>query len=468
MSNFSIQLFPYLFQPKTGSPIVAERGHLVVPENRQKENSRLITIPFVRFHCNSDNPGTPIIFLQGGPGESVLSDLSACWDRPMWKPPLDIADFIYIEQRGFGLSLPCLTCPGTYDVPLDKPGSAKLYRDSHRKYLVEAVSFWGEQGIDINGYNVKEMAADINALRQALGYKKISLLGGSFGSHHGLALLRYYSPYIERVFLFGIEGPDHTIKLPGNVQKNLENLNTLLKEDFAIIKQIPDLLTLMETVLERLDRQPISVKTVHPQTKEIISVTLGKYDLQLITAKRMGTTPFLKELPMRYLAMKNGDFSWLAENVVGERISRKSNLMYEATDIASGASEFRRNRIAEETPETLLGNAINEPFHELYDIIGNNDLGDDFRSLISSDVEAVLVCGSLDVRTPISNATELLPTLRNCQLITIEGVSHDLSIYGDHIDDFAYCRDQFFRGEPVEKTLLKSFFEFKPVENLNS
>ncbi len=466
MANFSIQFPPYLFQPKKGLPIAAEKGFLCVPENRQNKNSNSISIPFVRFRSTSANPGTPIIFLQGGPGESVLSDLATCWERPMWKPPLDIADSIFIEQRGSGLSQPCLSCPGTYDVPLDEPGSATLYQNFHSSYITNAIHFWKGQGIDINGYNVKEMTADINDLRLALGYDKISLLGGSFGSHHGFALLRDYSPFIEKVFLFGIEGPNHTIKLPGNVQKHLENVNRLFKKEKSVFKEIPDLLGLMDCVLQQLENQPVTVKTLHPRSKENVFVTIGKYDLQLITSKGMGSTQFLQELPLRYLAINNGDFSWLAEKVILERIGIKSNIMYEATDCASGASKDRKKQISDETTSTLLGNTINEPFHELSDIIGNCELDDSFRSEITSNVEIMLVCGSLDVRTPISNAKELLPGLPNCNLLTIEGVSHDLSIYGDHIEDFTQCRDQFFRGDPVKSKVLKSSFHFKNLKEL--
>ena len=464
MPDPSIQLYPYLFQPSSSPPIAAEWGQLTVPENRQAEDSRFINIPFVRFPCNSKKPSTPIVFLQGGPGGSPLSNLDWLWTRPMIRPSLEMADFIFIEHRGFGLSRPCLDCPGTYDVPLDKPGSCDLYLEAHRQYLTKSVSFWREQGIDVGGYNVQEMAADINDLRRALGYEQISLLGGSFGSHHGLAMLRFYGQFIDRALLWSVEGPNHTLKLPSNIQKHLVKLDTLLKEDPALNKYIPDLLELIATVLDRLERQPISVKTCHPQTNEAVNITIGKYDLQLETTSGMGKTPFLRALPARYLAIAKGDYSWLAEQVIRERVNRKSNLMYETTDCASGATPARKEQIVMESPTTLLGDAINEPFHQLGDVLGNPDLGDDFRGRLVSDVPTLLVGGSLDVRTPISNAEELFPDLPNGELLTIAGVSHDLAIRGDHVDALAENRDRFFRGESALSKKLTSTFKFDPIE----
>ena len=83
-------------------------------------------------------------------------------NKPVMKPPTELADCIFIDQRGFGLSRPSLDCPGTYTVSLDEPGSEDLYREAHRQYLSHAVSFWQGQGIDINGYNAREMAGDID------------------------------------------------------------------------------------------------------------------------------------------------------------------------------------------------------------------------------------------------------------------------------------------------------------------
>ena len=462
MSNSRIQCYPYVFQPHSGTPIAAEWGHLSVPENRQRRESRLITIPFVRFRSTANRPGSPVVFLQGGPGQQVLSDLPACWAHPLWRTSLDIADLIFIEQRGFGRSHPCLSCPGSYDVPLNEPGSAEGYQVAYRRYLMRAMSFWQDQGIDLAGYTVRDMAADIDDLRQALGYDTISLLGGSFGTHHGFALLREYGDVIERAFFMGVEGPNHTVKLPSTVQKHLHTLNQLLKDEPALSDHVPDLLDLMSGVLDRLERHPVTVESRHPETHDRVQVTLGPYDAQLVTAKGMGTTPFLRALPRRYLAMQHGDFSWLAAQVLRERLGVTSNLAYPAIDCASGATVERRRQIAEETSATLLGNAINEPFHALCGLLGDYDLGDPFRSAVRSSVPTVLVGGTLDVRTPISNAEELLPHLSHGQLLTIEGVSHDLSIRGDHLDELRRCRDQFFRGEAVTTQHLKSSFAFDP------
>ena len=77
-------------------------------------------------------------------------------------------------------------------------------------------------------------------------------------------------------------------------------------------------------------------------------------------------------------------------------------------DCASGASAERLTRIEREAITTLLGNAINMPKFDLCDFLGVVDLGDEFRADLQTDVPVMLVSGSLDPRTPVSNAEQVL------------------------------------------------------------
>src|SRR5574342_933093 len=57
----------------------AECGTLVVPENWDKADSRLIALPVVRIPASMPSPAEPVFFLKGGPGSPNLS-----WEPPDW------------------------------------------------------------------------------------------------------------------------------------------------------------------------------------------------------------------------------------------------------------------------------------------------------------------------------------------------------------------------------------------------
>ena len=51
-----------------GKSYRADYGTLLVPENRNKADSRLIQMPVIRIHATGDNPVEPVFLLAGGPG----------------------------------------------------------------------------------------------------------------------------------------------------------------------------------------------------------------------------------------------------------------------------------------------------------------------------------------------------------------------------------------------------------------
>ncbi len=151
-------------------------------------------------------------------------------------------------------------------------------------------------------------------------------------------------------------------------------------------------------------------------------MSFGKFDLQWITVNGLGDTQFIKALPAGFYALSQGDYSWLAEAVIQDRLGRHSNLAYEMVDNASGASPASRAQIAVEAGACLLGDVINETLFDLGEVVGNPDVGDAFRTELHSEVPVLLIAGEIDGRTPVPNAEEVLKTLPNGQLIQIRGL----------------------------------------------
>ncbi|MDQ3819716.1 MAG: alpha/beta hydrolase, partial [Acidobacteriota bacterium] len=72
-----------------------------MPENRSDPKSRLIEIVFVRFKSTAKNPGPPIIYLAGGPGNSGIDQ--ARGNRfPLFMAMREFGDVIALDQRATG------------------------------------------------------------------------------------------------------------------------------------------------------------------------------------------------------------------------------------------------------------------------------------------------------------------------------------------------------------------------------
>ena len=211
----TLKLKPYTFENEKGEKVESEFGTLLVPENRSNPQSNLIELAFVRFKSTSKNPGPPIVYLAGGPGGSGIGTAKGT-RFPLFMALREIADVIAFDQRGTGHSKPNLGCYDRLAMPLDVAPSreAALKELRAERTQLRLVTGATVQRVDLTGYNTNESADDLEDLRKALGAKQISLWSISYGTHLAFATMRRHPKSIHRAILAGIEGPDHTYKLP--------------------------------------------------------------------------------------------------------------------------------------------------------------------------------------------------------------------------------------------------------------
>ncbi|MEW6733867.1 MAG: alpha/beta hydrolase [Acidobacteriota bacterium] len=443
----SLKIEPYTFETADGQKVEAELGRLFVPENRGKPQSKLIELAFVRFKSTAKNPGAPIVYLAGGPGGSGIN--TARGSRfALFMAMRQFSDVIALDQRGTGMSKPSLGCRETLDLPTDKSPTRdellRFIRDRSRN----CAQYWQDQGVDLSGYNTNESADDLEDLRKALGVEKISLWSISYGTHLALTTIRRHQRSIHKAILAGIEGPDHTLKLPSNVQQYFVDLDRLVKSDPIIGKEIPDLLGLMKTVLERLEREPVAVELTDPKTKQKVKVIINKFVMQYFTATTIGTEA-TAIYPAVYYAASKGDYSLVASYWL-QRVakSRIDSAMTYMMDCSSGASMERRQRIRREAKLTLMEDFANADIPDVCDAWGNPDLGAEFRSPVEASVPVLFISGTLDARTPVSNAEEYRKGFRNSQHLIIEGAWHS---------------DPLFLSSPQIKDVMLEFMGDKPL-----
>lgn len=448
----SLKIKPYTFENEKGEKVESEFGTLLVPEKRSNPQSNLIELAFVRFKSTSKNPGPPIVYLAGGPGGSGI--FTAKGTRfPLFMALREIADVIAFDQRGTGYSKPNLGCYERFAMSLDVAPSREAALKALRDNASGCVSYWRDiQRVDLTGYNTNESADDLEDLRKALGAGQISLWSISYGTHLTFATLRRHPKSIHRAILAGIEGPDHTHKLPTNIQKHLEDLAALIKADPEVGKEIPDFLGLMKSVFDRLDAQPETVEIVDPRTKLKVKVIVNKFVMQYIVANNIGTTVTTRFPALFYRASK-GDFTNPAQVWLNQSRSGIGSAMSYMMDCASGETAARRALIDKEAKTALLEDLANFPFPDVCQEWKAPDLGDAFRSPLRSDVPVLFISGTLDARTPVSNAEEYLTGFTNGTHMIIEGAVHSdpLFLSSPKIKDGMM---EFLRGQPVTVTKI--------------
>ena len=449
----TLKIKPYIFENDKKEKVDAEFGTLLVPENRSNPESNMIELAFVRFKSTAKNPGPPIVYLAGGPGGSGI--FTAKGSRfPLFMALREIADVIAFDQRGTGYSKPNLGCFDQLALPLDVAPTREAAIKELREDSRSCAQYWRDiQRVDLTGYNTNESADDLEDLRKALGVNQISLWSISYGTHLAFATMRRHPQSIHRAILAGTEGPDHTYKLPSNIQKHLEDLAAVIKADPVVGKEIPDFLGLMKSVFDRLDAKPETVEITDQRTKLRVKIIVNKFVMQYIVANNIGTTVTARFPALFYRASK-GDFTNPAQVWLNQSQSEIGSAMSYMMDCASGQTAARREQIAREARGTLLEDIFNFPFPDVCTEWNAPDLGDEFRAPLKSDVPVLFISGTLDARTPVSNAEEYRKGFSNSTHMIIEGAVHSdpLFLSSPKIKEGMM---EFLRGQPVTTTKIQ-------------
>jgi pimeloyl-ACP methyl ester carboxylesterase len=406
----------YEFKTRNGQRVDAELGSFSVPENRRKKDSRRITLKYIRFPATCVEPGAPIVYLAGGPGGSG-SGTAQGTRFDMFMKLRELGDVIMFDQRGTGMSELLPEAVATWKLPFDQPATREVAELAVREALRESLASWKEDGVDLDAYNTEENADDIAVLAKVLQAEKLRIVGISYGTHLAMSCMRRHKDIVERAVLAGVEGPDHTLKLPSDQQRLLMKIDAWIKHDDKAREAYPDFLGSVERVIGRLKEQPAHVEI--GKTEMVITA----FDVQNLAAAALRGPESFKRLPKLFAAMDQGDFTPVAYIIRYMRMGRLGAMSI-AMDTASWASDARLATIEREAQQTLLSDTINFPLSVYRAELGVRDLGPSFRGPLVSDLPVLAISGSADGRTPPDNAIEALKTLPNGRQLLIEGAGH--------------------------------------------
>ena len=415
-------LYPERIMLKDGGFFNTERGFMFVPTNRSKKNSAVMAVEVYRFKRSekADPETPPIFYLHGGPSfgglERPLKRLGTFEEQ--WLPFLDVSDVVVVSQRGIGPSKPTTIIETTTQpLPLDQPYDDEKAVAEFQQVLAKEKAVWEELGLDLSGFTVIEAAADVNDVRKALGYEKIILWGGSFGSHWGMAIMRYYPETVERAIFRGMEGPDHTYDHPGHLWNVYKRVAEEAEKAPELKDLIPEggLIEAIKNVVKRVEDKPFKVTVTDPESDESQDVL---FDANSIKRLARGYSGGLPAWPADVITLYNGDFSKAAERAVRRYQNSRRSLRtasYWMLDCGSGITQERLAEYKADPAVKIIG--LGSWGYMAGCPVWGSDLGDEFRQNLETNIPTVIVHGTWDTSTPYENALELVPYFKNSKFI---------------------------------------------------
>ena len=169
---------------------------LPVWENREAQSGRRIDLNIVILPAlKKDHAGDPLFLLQGGPGGAATALARLYAQHPL----RERRDIVMIDQRGTGGSHP-LEC----DFFGDPPDLQRVVTSEFPVEQVRACRERLEKNADLTQYTTAISMDDVDEVRRWLGYVKIDLWGGSYGSLAAQVYLRRHEASVRAVVLEGV------------------------------------------------------------------------------------------------------------------------------------------------------------------------------------------------------------------------------------------------------------------------
>jgi pimeloyl-ACP methyl ester carboxylesterase len=438
----------------------AELWRMWVPANRSRaavwrpgqDSLGWIHLSFVRLRSTAKLPGSPIVFLMGGPGiaGTTIMRVPVYWQ--LFDSLRSVADIIVLDQRGVGFSTPTVNCPfAGFRIPPNVFESDRTFARVYGQLLTECAGFWRERGLVPRTYTVASIADDVDDLRKMLGVKRISLLGFSYGTHIALETVRRHPAAIDRIVLQGTLGPPDPVRLPSGFDGTFRAIAHLVALDTTSSRVTGDLEGALRRVLDTLARTPATIRIKGP-SGDTIPLTIGRDGFRLLVSGRMGD----RRMPAMVVAASNGDWSIatrILEGSYNDLMAGAGSLMARAVVCSSSGSSQRRAQVTREISGSLFGAPVDNHFitSPFCDALGTLVMSPTRSSPVRSNRPALFITGTLDDRTPPQNADAVRQGFANAVHVKVENGGHELL----PLDSVQKMVVDFFRGTPPTVSSLQ-------------
>ncbi|NKB71459.1 MAG: alpha/beta fold hydrolase [Candidatus Latescibacteria bacterium] len=425
-----------------GDTLKADCGTLVVPENRAVADSRLIALPVKRIYGSQSETQSPIFHLTGGPGGSNMNGV-----------PDGVRDFVMVGYRGADGTV-ILQCPEVGQAFADAPGG--LLSDESMANITAAYAGCGrrlqDEGVDLGGYTVSAAVDDMEAARRALGYERIHLMSGSYGTRVAMIYAWMYPESIHRAVLIGVNPPGHCVWQPDRTQAQLEHMARLYAQDRGL--SVETVLAAMHRVAEDMPERWLFLPIDPDGVKAMSFMFLYNIDQagMLFDAWMAAARGDASGLALMTLA---GKFMFADAAIWGDNAAKVMSVDYTDYD------PERDYRTEYMPPGTILGAPMSVMGWAARAGWPAHPIKAELRRVQSSDVEMLLINGNVDFASAVENARrELLPHLSRGHLVTVSESGHVADVWNRQTEATVHLVSTFYETGQVDD----SRFEHKPVD----
>jgi pimeloyl-ACP methyl ester carboxylesterase len=405
--------------PKYAQPV--QCGTLAVPENRAKPDGRRIELFIAVLPANTLSPKPdPLFIIAGGPGQAA-STLA-----PFARVLTEIRrtrDIVLVDQRGTGRSA-ALGCKAF--TPDDRAEFELDATPKARECLAELVA----RGVDPAQYTTSAWVADLEDVRDAMGYPALNLWGGSYGSRVALEYLRRHPDRVRTLVLDGVAPPQMRITLDiwTSREAALDAVIAACRASPSCSAAFPDPAATL-TALEQDLAGGKAVTGNDPRTGAKATITLT-FPQVFAALQSLLYSPELATLVPELIDLAHkGDYEPLAAAALAltaDPSEQMNAALHYSVTCAEDAPRVDRAAATQALAGTR-SRALAASVLAVCDVWPRGSMPADFGNPVVSDVPALLLSGGLDPVTPPAYGAAVAKSLSHSRHVVAAGYGHIVS-----------------------------------------
>src|SRR5262245_30761314 len=394
-------------------------GTYKVYEDRQTRRGRKLPLSIVVLPALNQVPAAdPLFPLTGGPGQAATA-VFAGWFADIRRE----RDIVLVDQRGTGGSNR-LNCefPDTGEIiHAFIAGNFPLERVKHCRAELEKKA-------DLRFYTTSIAMDDLDEVRAWLGYERINLYGGSYGTRPALEYLRRYPHRVRTVTLRAVFPQFMRSPLYGarDTEQSLNRLFDDCVKDEACARAFPNLRGDLQTVLNRLNASPARVGIPDSKSGKTIELTITRNFFAGALRRALYDSNHQRAITAAIHSALAGDFSIIAP-FIGQASGIFGGLstgMALCVTCSEDASQVSSGELAREAQGTLITAEMAQSLIDVCRVWPRGKIPNDYTHPIKSNVPALIFSGALDPATPPVWAAEVAKHLPNSLHIVMDGIAH--------------------------------------------
>jgi pimeloyl-ACP methyl ester carboxylesterase len=391
--------------------VPAQCGTVTVPESRALPAGTAISlnVAVLPATVKSQRRADPVFFVVGGPG-GVATD-AVPWIANAWSDVNGHRDIVFVDQRGVGKSNP-LSCAATTQ-GLSVPD------------LVAACL--GVVNGDVTHYRTTDAMDDLDAVRQALGYAKIDIYGGSYGATAVQVYLRRHAETVRTAVLDGVTLLDVPVfeRWSSSGQRALNLLDARCRADRACKRSFPHWYARFPALLARLATKPATVKGV---TVDAAGVADTVHELTASAAEAAEVPFLLAKAESGNLAPLAGAIAAVDARAAGQAVVMPAAIMctepWAARDPAKAAADAQGTYLAYSDPATALR------WQQVCAAWPPVSTAAEDWTRVRSAAPVLVLQGGADPKDPPANSAGVAAVMPNARVILVPGQGHGVSTVG--------------------------------------